>query len=265
MMNRFLLLILLLATAALNAQQFAGEIFLRDTSSFYLNQIYVTNLNEHRTVLSSVTGQFRIQAKPGDKIRFTSIVTERKDITVTEKMLEHNRNIIELKIAYHDIQEVVISKFKPTGNLKKDVLSLKTGEKERKLKEMIGLPEPKGDGTSPQLPVASFADGGLNFSIESIYDILSGERKKKERLQAYERMNVAVTNIKSYFGAAYFEELKIPNHLIDNFLQFVYSSDDLQPYLLAGNYEATKIYIERYLPIYQRRLKNSSLMETVTP
>ena len=262
-MKKMILLFLVILAANTNAQSCTGEIFLRDTSSLYLNQIYVTNVNEHRSVLSDVNGRFSIRAKPGDLIRFTSIVTERKDVMITEKMTQGNLNIIELKIAYYDIQEVVISKFRPSGNLKKDVLALKTGEKEMKLKTMIGLPAPKGDGNPPVLPVASFANGGLNFSVESIYDLLSGERKKKERLQSYEVMSREVLSIKNYFGTDYFTALKIPAHLIDNFLQFVYSSDNLQPYLHAGNYEATKIYIEKYLPIYQRRLKNSRLMETV--
>lgn len=242
------------------AQTYSGEIFLRDNSSFYLNQVYVTNLNELKTVLSDYNGNFRINAKTGDVIRFTSIVTERKDVVVTDNMLQNDINFVELVIAYHDIQEVIISKFKPSGNLKKDVLALKTGQKAMKLKAIIGLPEPKGDGTSPELPVASLANGGLSFSVDSIYDILSGEKKKKERLKNYERMLVSTNNIKNYFGKDYFVKLKIPENLIDNFLQFIYSSDNLQPYITAKNYEPIQFFIEKYLPIYQRRLKNSNLM-----
>ncbi|ACU08409.1 hypothetical protein FIC_01967 [Flavobacteriaceae bacterium 3519-10] len=180
---------------------------------------------------------------------------------VSEADLANTQNFVELKIAYYDIQEVVISKFKPTGNLRKDVSSLKTGEKTLALQQMIGLPTPKGDGTPPELPVAGFSGGGLTFSLESIYDILSGERKKKERANQYERMNTAVGNIRKYYGEEYFAALKIPAQLTDNFLQFVYTSENLYPYIQANNYEAIAVYIEKYLPIYQRRLRNSSLME----
>lgn len=262
MLKKACLLWLMVTAVHVMAQSLSGEIMMRDTSSLYLNQIYVTNVNEQRSILSDVNGNFTIAAKPGDIIRFTSIVTERKDIKVTENMLQGRPVLVELRIAYYEIEEVVLNRFKPSGNLKKDVLSLKTGEREMKLKNMIGLPEPKGDGTSPQLPLAGLAGGGLTISVDSFYDLISGERQKKERLQAYERMTAGISNIKNYFGTQYFTDLKIPVHLIDNFLQFVYSSDDLHPYLLAGNYEATKIHIERYLPIYQRRLKNSSLMQT---
>lgn len=263
-MRSVVILFACLLMSNLNAQVFSGEILLRDRSSYYLNEVYVTNLNEQRTILTNFNGSFSINAKPGDVVRFTSIVTDRKDVVITEKMLQTSLNIVELKIAYYEIQEVVINKFKPSGNLKKDVLSLKTGEKEMKLKTIIGLPEPKGDGTPHQAPVLSLADGGLSFSIDTIYDLISGDHKKKQRLQNYEKMNAAINNIKQYYGEEYFLKLKIPKQFIDNFLQFVYSSDDLRPLIAAGNYEAVAIYIERYLPIYQRRLQNSKLMETVT-
>ena len=260
-MKRLFLLVTLLILSKVQAQFFTGEIFIRDKSVYYLNQVYVTNITAQKTVYTDYFGTFKIPAKPGDVIRFTSIVTDRTDVKVTAEQLQTNKNFVELKIAYYDIQEVVINKFKPTGNLRKDVLSLKNGEKAMALQKMIGLPAPKGDGTSPQLPVAGFSGGGLTFSLESIFDILSGERKKQERAQQYEKMNIAITNIKNYYGESYFSDLKIPSNLIDNFLQFVYSSDNIYPFVQANNYEAVAIYIDKYLPIYQRRLKNSQLME----
>ena len=260
-MKKFFLLLTLLLISKMQAQFFSGEIIIRDNSVYYLNQVYVTNLTSQSTVYTDYFGAFKIPAKPGDVIRFTSIVTDRKDVTVSADDLQNLNNFVELKIAYYDIEEVVISKFKPTGNLRKDVSSLKTGEKALALQKMLGLPAPKGDGTPPQLPVAGFAGGGLTFSIESIYDILSGERKKKERAQQYEKMNSAVNGIRNYFGTEYFTSLKIPANYIDNFLQFVYTSDNILPYVQSNNYEAVSVYIEKYLPIYQRRLRNSHLME----
>ncbi|MBB4807657.1 hypothetical protein HNP38_002963 [Chryseobacterium defluvii] len=261
-MKKIITLLLLVFLAKINAQLYSGEVFLRDNSVLYLNQVYVTNLNTQKTVLTNYNGAFNIQAEAGDVIRFTSIVTERKDIRLSPQMFRV-KNLIELKIAYHDIQEVVISRFKPTGNLRYDVNALKREDKALAIKKAIGLPEPKGDGTPPELPVAGLRDGGLTFSLESIYDILSGERKKKQRYMAYERMNNSISQIKSYLGQDYFVRFKIPENLIDNFLQFVYTSENIQPYVSAGNFEAVKIPIEKYLPIYQKRLRNSHLQEVI--
>lgn len=261
-MKKLVILTLLFFLGKINAQIFSGEVFLRDNSPLYLNQVYVTNLSTHKTVLTSYNGDFSLQANPGDIIRFTSIVTERKDIKLSPQMFS-SKNLVELKVAYHDIQEVVISRFRPTGNLRYDVNSLRREDKALALKKVIGLPEPKGDGTSPELPVAGLRDGGLTFSLESIFDILSGERKKKQRLVAYERMHKSVKEIKNYLGTEYFTKFKIPENLIDNFLQFVYTSENIEMYVQVGNFEAIKLPIEKYLPIYQRRLKNSHLQEVV--
>lgn len=262
-MRRLLFFLVLFCVVSLQAQTFSGDILMRDNSNMYLNQVYVTNLKTQKTVLSDYNGRFSIAASPGDMIRFTSIVTERKDVKLTPQNFQ-NRNLIELKIAYYEIQEVILSKFKPTGNLTYDVKSLNKENKVEKIKKIVGLPEPKGDGKSPKLPIADFRDGGLTFSLESIFDVLSGERKKKERLEAYENMMTSTAQVKEYLGKEYFEKIKIPENLVDNFLQFVYSSDNLGPYIQRGNFEIVKVSIEKYLPIYQRRLKNSNLLEIIT-
>ena len=262
-MKKIFTVVLLFCLAFIDGQDFEGEIFIRDKSSLYLNQVYVTNINAHKSVLANYNGEFRIAAKVGDILRFTSIATERKDVEMTAEMLDRRKNFIELQIAYYEIQEVILSSFKPTGNLRRDVAMLKGSEKAFELRKMIGLPEPKGDGTSPQIPVLGF-NQGLSCSRDSIFDLISGEKKKKERYYQYERMSRNIKNLQDYFGDDYFIRMKIPKELIPNFLQFIYSSNNITDYLETNNYEATKTYIEKYLPIYLRRLQNSHLMQATS-
>lgn len=212
--------------------------------------------------MSNFNGEFSIKANVGEVIRFTSIVTERKDIKITTQNTSTPKNLVQLKPQYRQIEEVVIN-FKPTGVLKTDVLALKSAEKKLEVVQRIGLPTPTGDGYSPNLPVASLKDGGLSFNVETIYDAISGDLLKKKRLKEYEIMTANIKNIRNYFGENYFTKLKIPTKLIDNFLQFVYTSDNLRPYLSNKNFEATKPYLEKYLPIYLKRLQNSNLMQIV--
>lgn len=241
------------------AQIFSGQVFMRESTTLYLNQLFVTNITTQKTVLSNYNGEFKIQAKVGDVIRFTSIITERTDVKITEKLLENTMNFIELKPAYHEIQEVIIG-WRPTGNLRRDVTTLKDSKRKMEIASIIGLPAPKGDGTSPDEPIAGFRGGGFSLSVEGIYDLISGERKKKQRLYEYEKMMSATQKIKNYFGEDYFVKLKIPKNMIDNFLQFVYSSDNILVLVEGKNMEATQAYIEKYLPIYIKRLRQSNMM-----
>lgn len=223
----------------------------------------MTNLNEQKTYLTNYNGEFRIPAKIGDVIRFTSIVSERKDVKMTQEIIDNSRNLIELEVAYKEIQEVVLNRFKPTGNLKKDVRSLDSKKSSIEVAKIIGLPAPKGDGTPPIAPVADLANGGFSISLESLYDVVSGDRKKKQRLYQYEKMQYAINNTKAYLGEDYFVRLKIPVDLIDNFLQFVYTSDNLLTFIESSNYEAVKVSIEKYIPIYQKRLRSSHLQDVL--
>lgn len=241
------------------AQIFSGQVFMRESTTLYLNQLFVTNITTQKTVLSNYNGEFKIQAKVGDVIRFTSIITERTDVKITEKLLENTMNFIELKPAYHEIQEVIIG-WRPTGNLRRDVTTLKDSKRKMEIASIIGLPAPKGDGTSPTEPIAGFRDGNFSLSIDGIYDLISGERKKKQRLYEYEKMMSVTQKIKNYFGEDYFVKLKIPKNMIDNFLQFVYSSDNILVFVEGKNMEATQAYIEKYLPIYIKRLRQSNMM-----
>lgn len=244
----------------INAQVFNGQVFMRENSSLYLNQVFVTNITIQKTIISNYNGEFKINANIGDVIRFTSIISERTDVKVTDAMLKNPLNFIELKPGYHDIKEVVIG-WKPSGNLRKDVMSLKDGKRKMELASIIGLPQGKEGGVSPEQPLVAFQGGGLSFNVQAIYDVLSGERKKKQRLYEYEQMMTVTSVIRKYFGDDFFIKQKIPQNMIDNFLQFVYSSDNILLLVQGNNLEATKIYMDRYLPIYLKRLKASNMME----
>lgn len=260
-MKRVSILFFFLLLVNVSAQVFTGQIYIKEDASLYLNQVYVTNITEQKTVISNYNGEFSINAKPKDILRFTSIITERKDIEVTEESLK-KFNTIELKAGYHEIKEVIIG-WKPSGNLRKDVLSLKGNEKKASIASMIGLPQPKGDGTSPIEPIAALQGGGLSFSIDAIYDILSGERKKKQRLYEYEKMIASISSVRNYFGDDYFIRLKVPVNLINNFLQFVYTSDNFSLFVENKKFESVKPYFDKYIPIYQKRLKDSNLTQIV--
>lgn len=232
-----------------------------NATELFLNRAYVTNLRTQTTTLSGANGEFSIAAKEGDIIRFTTIITVRQDVRVTQERLEHSHNFIELKPEYHQIPEVVLS-FRPTGDIRRDVYALKGPDKIVKVAEIIGLPEPKGDGYSPTSPVASMKNGGLSLDVQTIYNAISGDAARQKRLKNYEVMAGEIAAIRNYFGAEYFQKMKIPANLIDDFLQFIYLSDNIKIYVDTKNIEGTKPYIEKYLPIYLQRVRNSKLFST---
>lgn len=258
-MKRCLVLLLVVLFSGLGAQIFEGGISVQDREGVYLNQVLITNISSQTTVLADVKGNFKIPAKNGDVLRFTSAFTERKDLKVSEKNLSGAKNMVQLAMNYHEIRELVLTKFKPSGNLRKDVYALKSKDRSLEIQQIIGLPAPKGDGTPATQPIASLANGGMSLSVDAIYDAISGDAKKKQRLYDYEKMVRGISTIRSYFGDSYFTNLKIPQDRVENFLTFVYTSENIDHFVQSNNLEAVKVPIEKYLPIYQKRLEDSEL------
>ena len=243
---------------SVQSQEVKGYIYLNEDERIFLNHIYVTNLNTEKTILSKINGAFSIPAKEGDIIRFTSFLTQRKDIKVTNDILQKTENFIELKQEYNNIEEVVI-KFRPTGNLRTDIERLGYKKRPVHIDKIIGLAKKSKNTTDDDAPMG-FKNGGFVLDVNYIYDVISGDAKKKQRLYEYEKAQKSVKNIENYFGKAYFTNMKIPENLILDFLLFVYHSDDIYRYTSIENYEAVRPYIDKYLPIYISRLNNNTKM-----
>lgn len=254
-MNRFITLTMLLGSILLFGQKITGEIILKDLENVYISKMYITNLNSQETTLAGIRGTFSIRAKVGDILRFTSNRTDRKDIIITAPMLVKGHQLITLELLPREIKEVVLARFKPSGNLQKDSEKLNKIDKTKEIKKMIGLPEPKDNSNTETLP-ASFANGGFSLNLNSIYDILSGEAKKRKRRLRYEKMKQTIKIIRGTLDDNYFTKLKIPKNLIDNFLEFIYISENKNL-----THKNVRILSEKYLPIFQQRLNSSHLSE----
>lgn len=261
-MKNILLYLFLFLSISSTGQIFHGEVFVRGDRATYLNKIFVTNLRTQQTAICDYKGIFYINAQVGDLIRFTSIFTERKDMILSSEILQNKNNIIELAMAYKDIAEVRLYRFKPSGILKKDVIALDNEKSEFALRKKLGLSQPKNRDISTESPV-NLGNGGLSIDLEAIYDLLSGEQRRKKRLYDYEKMQQTTTAIRKYYGDDYFQALKIPSNFIDDFLQFIYTSEKLGPLAEKNQYEVIKIYFEKYLPVYHKRLKNTEIMKQI--
>lgn len=259
-MKKCLILYFVWLSNLLVAQELSGRVHTQGEDGQYLNHVYITNLREMRTGLTDAVGNFRIPARVGDVIRFTSYFHQRKDFIVTEASLL-SPVMIDLSLFYRTIPEVVID-FRPTGNLRQDVASLRNRDKytqqNEHLRQAIGLPEPKTDVNGESL---LGLNQGISFNLEALYDILSGQRESKKRLQRFEKMTRAVDYVRKYYTKEYFVQMGIPEHKVDDFLQFVYSSDPYDFVLKDLKPERVRPLIERYLPIYQKRLADMAIQE----
>ncbi|SDE28638.1 hypothetical protein [Riemerella columbipharyngis] len=253
MIRNFIFCFFLLTSVFLSAQIYKGKIWVKDRTDISFTPVYVTNLNTQKTVLCDYKGGFEISAKEDDVVRFTSVLTERKDIRIKPKML-NNENIVHLDMAYSNIPEIVLKR-KPTGNFKIDESRLSNKYTKLNINKIIGLPAPKADTNYSSPPFIT----GFTLNINTIYDWISGDRRRKKRLYEYEQMIKANTSIRKYYGDAYFLRMGIPSNKIDEFLQFVYTSEHLLQFVENNNYETIAVYFDKYLPVFRKRMRMPNL------
>lgn len=111
-MKKLLSVTLLFISHFIFSQQISGTI-ISDSAS--VNQVLVININSQEKTYSDSEGQFLINAKVGDELRFIKLGYERKIINLKNDN-ELLINLIKLAIA---IEEVEVKK-KLSGNLSKD-------------------------------------------------------------------------------------------------------------------------------------------------
>lgn len=226
---------------------------LRGTDNVIFNKVYITNITIQKTVITNLRGEFIISVNQGDVLRITSNRTLREDIKMTHDKIKKGFLFVELDLKPKEIEAVVLGKFKPTGNLKVDIEKLSRVDKIDELKKNIGLPEPISPIVNNTSPV-SFGNGGFNLNVQNVYDLFSGELKKKQRRMEYEKMQNTIKVVRSSLEDDYFIKMKIPKNYINNFLEFIYRSENKN--LTKDN---VRFLLEKYLPIYQKRLEDSFL------
>lgn len=132
--TKFLMLIaLLLMIFAFSQQNISGKIVDEDNNS--LNVVLVFNITKNIKTYSNISGDFSIEARENDELRFIKEGFYRID-KIIKKEAFNSQIEIELIRAETLIQEVKIG-YKPSGNLAKDSKNLDDSKKLASLKSSI--------------------------------------------------------------------------------------------------------------------------------
>ncbi len=251
---------------ALSAQIVKGTVAIYQSEEIGLNQVNITNLNTRNTVRADVDGNFTILALSGNTLRFSSYYTERLDIQVDSPNFNQGKTVM-LNLPIHVMKEVRLTGVKLTGNLNQDLQKLEKSSKAQAIKKMVGLPEPKTPDYTDLPSVLSIGDmkgpPGIGLNLESLYDVLSGERKKKLRAAKYFTMQKDITRVRQFMGDEYFTSKKIPENLINDFLQFVYTSENGSLIPNPERLGSSQSLIEKYLPIFWKRVEHATSYNTM--
>lgn len=213
-----------------------GKVYINDLQE-PVSGIYVKNQTSQYTTITDIVGNFSLPARLGDVILFQSYNVQSRTITITPLMYKNQVMSIHLDAKEREIAEVYITPFKTYGSIELDVKRIPMMNKTNEILAKLGslTPSQKLDG-STDVDSESAKLSSMKMSIDGVLDLLSGDNKRRERLQAYEAQIKIIRNIREYFGDEYFIGIGLEKHEIDEFILYTYLNHDVKFFYEHNNY-----------------------------
>lgn len=257
---------LLMAGIFMNAQtrtDLEGRVYTADGD---VAGTHVVNLTIQRATITDGNGFFTISVRQNDTLVFTAVQFKRKELVVTQEILNSESITILLEEIVTELDEVVVMPYNLTGNIDED---LKQIEIEPVVDaSSLGLLNKKirftPNGVWKTVKLSKYADLVIGFDtvalqpeiyvipkIITIYDDISGETKDRKKYAAIEGELALIDYIKDSFSEeAFIEELEIPKDRIDEFLNYCTFDVSFDVMVASGDYLKLWEFFTKKSPLF---------------
>lgn len=242
-MKRYLLLFLLITTAALAQQRrpLQGRVIAGD---YVVTDVFVMNKYSGVETKTALHGEFTLQARPGDRIAVYGKNIEVREFVISEASFAQKPYLLEVEPKGNELQEVVINDINP---------------------ESLGL-VPKGQKqytpAERRLKTASefkpnfmfLLMGGIAFPLDPIINAISGRTKMLKSSLATEREEFNMAKLEGiYTPQQIIEKLHIPSELVNGFIFYAVEDPECIEALRVKNNDLVKLRLmvlaEKYLAL----------------
>lgn len=234
-MQKTLLLFLLLFSMSSFGQMITGKIIIDDPIEGYdqLHGIQIENLRNNAKTQSNQNGLFSIKVETNDVVQISSDWTKERQIKILPEMIKRgyfevnlNINLIELdEVRLHSVSKVLKDNVKPTDDA---IINLYRN---------LGL-DPRLRDIKVNPYSSSMVNSGGILDPIALIGTLTGYRKKMQRQYNYFRHADQIDALILYLTVDYYVEfLKIPEHKIRQFTEYVIDTRSLKNQLKASQYE----------------------------
>ena len=252
-MKGLVLVFLLLSINVFAQQKVVGTV--TDEEFNPLPAVLVVNINLGIKTATDSSGKFEIPAKASDELRFVRNGYERGSLITTGNVA--NVRLFRSAVA---IEEVEIEKVRLSGNIERDAASLQKTDKVENLQKEIGVPKaPEKPREKPAELTEDVLKPLLSLQIkpQAIYDIISGDSRRKKSLYRFEDLQDNIRWIRTKLDDEYFTKAGIPQGKIDEFLEFsLRENDEIASSVEVNNLSKVLLMMEDLLPIYLNRIKS---------
>ncbi len=234
-----------------------GKVFLNEYEES-VSGIYVKNKTTRYTTLTDITGNFLIPAKKGDTLVFKAYNIQDRSIIITPTMEQKGEMNIHLDVKVRNLPTVYFTPFKTYGTLELDVKRIPMMNEANKLLARLGnlFPAQKMDG-STDVESETAKQSTVKIGIDGIFDAISGDARRKERLSEYEEQVNAIKNMREYFGDDYFVGIGLDKEDIDEFILYTYLNHDVKFFYEHRNYFQVLNAFDKNVLAYKSRKQQS--------
>lgn len=203
------------------------------TDSISPENVHIVNLDLENGTTSSNSGIFSIYAKAGNRILFSSVQFEKREIIISKTDLDSGKIQVKLLPARNELEEVNISDLKLSGHLETDLPKISYFDREK-----YGIPYPKkklsqterrlytaNEGITSRWQYIGVLLGGV--SLDVVLNDINGRTKYLKNLDKQDKLQVLVQHGIDVLGRSFFiSDLGLPESEIENFV--FYCADDVR-------------------------------------
>lgn len=227
---------------------------------------HVVNRTTLRATITDANGFFAIPVLQDDTLVFTAVHFKRKELVVTQEILDSEPIAILLEEIVTELDEVVVMPYNLTGNIDEDLKQIKIepvvdASSLGLLKKEIRF---KPNGVWKTVKLSKYADLVIGYDtvalqpeiylmpkIITIYDDISGATKDRKKYAAIEGELALIDYIKASFSEeAFIEELEIPKVRIDEFLNYCTFDVSFDLIVASGDYLKLWEFFKKKSPLF---------------
>ena len=205
MKNTLLIVLMTVSTVVVSAQErvYIGGILLDHLSGKPVQAAHVLNLTDSLATISSPEGAFKIPAKLGDSIIFTSIGFHQKALIVTNEELLADFVTVKMARRDYELGEVEVNPLGTKEQFRKKFMELEVDDgtidvvglkKPSKLPREIPITEDKNEIKKAKyiLNPASFLYGNFSKDAKARQELHRLEKQKERNRYNYQKFNEEV-------------------------------------------------------------------------
>lgn len=220
-----------------NAQEFRtkleGRVYSKDGD---VAATHVSNSTTNKGTITDLKGFFTISVRFNDTLVFSAVQYKKKQVVITSEILENKKFEVFLEEALTELNEVVVTPYNLTGDMKRDAARIKV--ENIVTASTLGLPNAYNRIMTQNERKLAEADSGrfiegANFRLDSTFNpmiainlhkILNRISGRTKTLKSYVAIDkeIALLNMvkRFYHDSIYQQELKIPKNRINDFMNF---------------------------------------------